>query len=208
MRRHPGLIFRPDYEVPIAAIVEYCLSRREVDADRLALYGISFGGYFATRAAEHDRRIRALIANSPIIDLEAYMSGFVAAGDSPDEGEDVNLDEVDDIPDRFMPATAKLGFKSSCRRFGVTSFSSWFEALESYKAIDRLGAITCPVLGLVGAGEGEEAINQHRVFCDGVSGPVTSREFTAGEGADMHCQLGNLPLSNAVIYDWLTGLFG
>ncbi len=23
------------------------------------------------------------------------------------------------------------------------------------------------------------------------------------EGADMHCQVGNLPLSNAVIYDWL-----
>ena len=26
---------------------------------------------------------------------------------------------------------------------------------------------------------------------------------TAGEGADMHCQVGKLSLSNAVVYDWL-----
>jgi hypothetical protein len=32
---------------------------------------------------------------------------------------------------------------------------------------------------------------------------VTRRIFEASEGADMHCQVGNLPLSNAVIYDWL-----
>lgn len=27
--------------------------------------------------------------------------------------------------------------------------------------------------------------------------------FTAQEGADAHCQLGNLPLSNALLLDWL-----
>jgi hypothetical protein len=44
-------------------------------------------------------------------------------------------------------------------------------------------------------------------FCSGVRGPVTKRIFTVAEGADTHCQLGNLPLSNAVIYDWLDGIF-
>jgi hypothetical protein len=44
-------------------------------------------------------------------------------------------------------------------------------------------------------------------FCSGVRGPVTQRIFTTAEGADTHCQLGNLPLSNAVVYDWLDGIF-
>jgi len=207
MRRHPELLFRPDYEVPIAAIVDFCLSRPDVNADRLALYGISFGGYFVTRAAEHDGRIRALIANSPIIDLKAYMGGFVAASESSDD-EDVDVDEIDGIPDDVVPSTVKLSFKAACRRFGVRNFFGWFEALEAYTAVDKLGAITCPVLAMVGVGEGDEALRQHKVFCDSVSGPVTSREFTVREGADMHCQLGNLPLSNAVIYDWLSETLG
>jgi hypothetical protein len=34
-------------------------------------------------------------------------------------------------------------------------------------------------------------------------GPATQRVFEVAEGADMHCQVGNLPRSNAVVYDWL-----
>jgi hypothetical protein len=33
------------------------------------------------------------------------------------------------------------------------------------------------------------------------------RIFTTVEGADSHCQLANLPLSNALIYDWLDEVF-
>ena len=44
-------------------------------------------------------------------------------------------------------------------------------------------------------------------FNRGVSGPVTQRILTAAEGADTHCQFGNLPLSNAVIYEWLDEVF-
>ena len=33
--------------------------------------------------------------------------------------------------------------------------------------------------------------------------PVTLRIFEQSSGANMHCQLDNLPLSAAVIFDWL-----
>ena len=74
LRFHPDVVFRPDYEVPVGAMIDYALSRAEVDPQRLALYGISLGGYFAPRAAAHDARIKALVANSPIPDLHAYLS--------------------------------------------------------------------------------------------------------------------------------------
>ena len=41
----------------------------------------------------------------------------------------------------------------------------------------------------------------------GFASPVTKREFTVEKGADMHCQFGNLPLSCAVVYDWLQDVF-
>src|SRR5690606_37476822 len=117
MRRYPDLIFRPDYEAPLAAVIDAALARPEVNGDRLGLYGVSFGGYFATRAAIHDARLKALVLNSPIVDLKAYLLGFMPPG--AEEMEDLPLAYVDEIPDEMMPVTMKLSFKSACRRYGV-----------------------------------------------------------------------------------------
>ena len=207
MRFHPEVKFRPDYEKPIAAMLDAALVRRDVSADKLALYGISFGGYFVTRAGEHDRRIKALIVNSPIIDLFSFIAGFVGpelANNPPP----VTLADVDSVPDAQMPRTMKLAFKSACRRFGVDSFAGWMQRLKDFNAEAALGQIQCPSLPMVGVGEGGEAIAQFERYAAKVSGPVTKRLFTTEEGADMHCQLGNLPLSCAVVYDWLDELFG
>ncbi len=207
MRFHPEVKFRPDYEKPVAAMLDMALARRDVSADKLALYGISFGGYFVTRAGEHDQRIRALIVNSPIIDLFRFIAGFVgpelAANPPP-----VTLAEIDTIPDAQMPRTMKLAFKQACRRFGVDSFAGWMQRLKDFNAEAGLAQIRCPSLPMVGAGEGGEAMAQFERYAAKVSGPVTKRLFTTEEGADMHCQLGNLPLSCAVVYDWLDELFG
>jgi alpha-beta hydrolase superfamily lysophospholipase len=206
MRLHPELTFRPDYEKPIGAMLDVALARPEVAAERLALYGISFGGYFVTRAGEHDQRIKALVVNSPIIDLFAYMAGFVDPQmvQSPPP---VTLAEVDSNPDSEFPRTMKLSFKSACRRFGVTTLAGWLARLKDFNAEANLAAIRCPTLAMMGAGEGAEALAQFERYAATVSGPVTKRIFTAAEGADMHCQLGNLPLSCAVVFDWLDETF-
>jgi pimeloyl-ACP methyl ester carboxylesterase len=206
LRFHPDVVFRPDYELPVGAMIDYALSRAEVDPQRLALYGISFGGYFASRAAAHDNRIKAMVANSPIPDLRAYMVGFVgpeiAANPPP-----LRLEEIDRIPDQEMPPGMKLSLKASLRRFGVDSLAAWLERLRDFRIGNALQDIRCPSLALVGEGEGSVAMDLFETFSRSVSGPVTQRIFTTAEGADSHCQLGNLPLSNAVIYDWLDEVF-
>jgi pimeloyl-ACP methyl ester carboxylesterase len=206
LRVHPELTFRPDYEKPIGAMLDYALTRREVAAERLALYGISFGGYFVIRAGAHDARIRALVVNSPIVDLHAYMAGFVGP-EMMQNPPPVTLSEVDSISDAEFPPAMKLGFKSACRRFGVDSLAAWVKRLEDFKAGGSLADIRCPTLAVAGAGEGGETAAQFERYACGVSGPVTKRLFTVEEGADMHCQVGNLSLSNAVVYDWLAEVF-
>ena len=49
----------------------------DVDADRLALAGQSFGSYFAARSAATDHRVRALVANPPVVDMSRYMEAWV-----------------------------------------------------------------------------------------------------------------------------------
>src|SRR5215207_9205050 len=126
-------------------MIDYVLSRREVDPQRLGLYGISFGGYFASRAAAHDRRIKALVANSPIPDLYAYLVGFVgpemAAHPPP-----LRLEEIDRIPDQQIPPGMKLSLKASLRRFGVDSVAAWLERLRAFRIGDALQDIAARAL--------------------------------------------------------------
>ena len=148
LRFHPKLTFRPDYEKPIGAMIDYALTGREVAAERFALYGISFGGYFVIRAGMHDPRIRALIVNSPIVDLQAYILGFAEM--DPANPPPVTLAEVDEIPDAEFPRVLKLSFKSACRRFGVDSFAGWLNRLADFTAGDGLANIKCPTLAMAG----------------------------------------------------------
>jgi len=53
---------RGDYEVPARAVVDYVATRRDLDASRIGLWGVSLGGYYAPRAAAFDRRIKACIS--------------------------------------------------------------------------------------------------------------------------------------------------
>src|SRR5262249_56346203 len=53
---------RGDYEVPVAAVVDFIEMPRDLDAKRGALSGVSLGGYYAPRAAAFEKRVRACLA--------------------------------------------------------------------------------------------------------------------------------------------------
>jgi 2,6-dihydroxypseudooxynicotine hydrolase len=58
------LKIRPDFEVPIRAVTDFILRRADLDASRLAIGGISYGGLFACRAAAYDDRFKAVFSVS------------------------------------------------------------------------------------------------------------------------------------------------
>src|SRR5205823_2018303 len=64
-----GLVMRPDWENVVRPVVDHALSRPDVDPQRLALIGWSFGGYLAPRAASGEHRLAALIADPGQWDL-------------------------------------------------------------------------------------------------------------------------------------------
>lgn len=56
-----ALAIRPDWEVPGRAIVDALILRSDLDQDRIAVWGVSLGGYYAPRFASGDDRIKACV---------------------------------------------------------------------------------------------------------------------------------------------------
>jgi pimeloyl-ACP methyl ester carboxylesterase len=55
---------RPDYEVVVTAVCDYLEIRDDIDTDRMGVWGVSMGGYFAPRAAAFEKRLKACISLS------------------------------------------------------------------------------------------------------------------------------------------------
>jgi len=68
-----GLPMRPDWENVVRPVLDYALTRPEVDPARIALAGWSFGGYLALRGAGGERRLAACIADPGLSGLWAPM---------------------------------------------------------------------------------------------------------------------------------------
>jgi dienelactone hydrolase len=56
------LAIRGDWEVPAAAIVDAVTGLPGIDPDRIGMWGVSLGGYYAARAASGEHRLRACIS--------------------------------------------------------------------------------------------------------------------------------------------------
>lgn len=196
----PGQGLTPDHgmrlgakaEVPIRAVVDYALSRPEVDADRLALFGFSWGGNMALRAGQHDRRIKALVANPPMYHLwRAARSQQRGHG----KGDPLGATVFEQIRWRF-------GAGSVFQRLGLA-----YEFFTGAKANCR--KIECPTLCMAGEGEAQELVTQAYECYESLPNPKKRLAIlTKEEGGEAHCQVNNLSLLNQVIFDWLDEVFG
>jgi len=56
------LPIRPDWEVPGAAVIDAASELPGIDPDRIGIWGVSLGGYYAARVVAGDKRVRAALA--------------------------------------------------------------------------------------------------------------------------------------------------
>lgn len=76
--RKQNIPFRYDWEKVVSPVLDYIFSREKiVDPNRIALMGISMGGYLAARAAAFEDRIAACVLYNGVYDgYDAFASGF------------------------------------------------------------------------------------------------------------------------------------
>jgi dipeptidyl aminopeptidase/acylaminoacyl peptidase len=69
---------RPDFEAPVAAVLDELCARPDLDGQRVGALGVSLGGYYAARAAAFEPRIRAVVVSGG-----AYEYGSLIRGRPP-----------------------------------------------------------------------------------------------------------------------------
>lgn len=76
--RKQKIPFRYNWEKVVTPVIDYALTRdRDIDPNKIALIGISMGGYLAARAAAFENRISACILYNGVYDgYDAFASGF------------------------------------------------------------------------------------------------------------------------------------
>ena len=72
------LAIRGDYEAPVKAVIDYIGTRADLDSNRVGMWGVSLGGYYAPRAAAFDKRIKACIALGGPFNWGAAWDGLPA----------------------------------------------------------------------------------------------------------------------------------
>jgi 2,6-dihydroxypseudooxynicotine hydrolase len=58
------LAIEPAYERVTAAVADHLKGRDDLDPDRIGVFGVSLGGYYAARSAAYESRVRAAVALS------------------------------------------------------------------------------------------------------------------------------------------------
>ncbi|HEX9431324.1 MAG TPA: alpha/beta fold hydrolase [Burkholderiales bacterium] len=65
-----------DYERAAKAVCDWIEERNDLDAKRIAIWGVSLGGYYSPRAAAYEKRIRACIALSGPFEWDKIWDGL------------------------------------------------------------------------------------------------------------------------------------
>ena len=194
-----GLFFRPDVEVPIKAIVDYALGRPDVDPGYIAAYGLSAGGYFVPRAAAHDSRIKACIANYGIPDFGKILAAM--AFRSREEMEE--LKKVTPFNYRTVETVAW--------RWNVST-DNWQALIDKNKDyVFNPQDISCPMLSIVSAGEYKNPIVKKMQDELMEKLPNPNKKIIVGsfeDGAGTHCYGENTGLLSSYLFDWLDEIFG
>lgn len=206
----PGQVKRPDYKVPFKAALDLLETLRGVD-ERVVLMGFSGGAYVAPRVTIHDERIKAVIANNPMIDYARVAKALLSPMIERVPGgvlDWVIRRRLDRNP--MMKAYMEYGLWTA--GYAGMSLYEWLTDQEAQQArakftiANDLHKISCPALALVGAGEGDEMLKQTREFYEGISSEEKKMHvFTLEEdGTHDHCMLDNHSSMHHITFEWLS----
>ncbi len=207
--RKQGLPFRHDWEKVVTPVVNYALQRRDVDSKRIALIGLSMGGYLGPRAAAYDHRFAALVANSGVFDN--WAATYDRLGMTREElikliqnkPEEVNTMSWEGAKANI---TSFWGLTNGMWTFAAKSPAELNLKLAKMTLVDCAHLISCPTLVIDSDAE-QFFSGQPKKLYDALKCPKTYIVFKTGEGSELHCQAGGQLLANQRIFDWIDETF-
>ncbi|NUK02565.1 alpha/beta hydrolase family protein [Streptomyces lunaelactis] len=206
-----GLTFRPDWENVVGPVLDILTQDQGVDPARIALLGVSLGGFLAPRAAAYEPRLAAVVAVDGVFDAASALTAHLPL--PHDEAVRRAASEHDEEMDRMI---ADARARSPILRWAfdhgryVTRTSTDRQFLAEYARYSfkdgSAGNITCRVLVCEATDDlfysATEESDPRKLYRH-LTAPKTLLSFTEEEGGDAHCHPGALRLAVARIFDWL-----
>ncbi|GAB7335718.1 hypothetical protein MBLNU13_g08021t1 [Cladosporium sp. NU13] len=211
VRRRQDLGFVPDWERVVSPVVDYLLDAHSaiVDPARLVLFGYSFGGYLAARAAAFEPRLSAVMLDGGIMDtyeafsaqlpteaLEVFNSGNRSAFDAL-------VQSVISDPD--VPTSLRWGVQQGLWSFRTQSAYDFLQMSRLYNLTDIIDQIKVPVWTADAELEGF-FVGQSAKVKEALGSQATYHLFEGTAG--YHCQLGAFNELNRVMFSWLKKTVG
>ena len=200
------LPMRPDWENVVTPVIDYLVKRPDVDSARIALYGGSFGGYLAPRAAAFEHRLAACIADAALFDPAALSTKMFPP-------EIASALEKNDVP-VLAPFFNKLQ-ENTTQRFilgrgmwvhGAATPWEYFRMFQAYSLADVAKNIRCPTF--VDEAENDRRRGGGRDLYNALQCPKEYVLFAASEGAGEHCEAGGREVFFQTMFDWLDPILG
>jgi esterase/lipase len=180
-----GIHARYDYEVAGTAAYDYVVTRDDVDPKRVAVGGLSMGGYYAPRVAAFEKRYAACIAWGAHYD---YYGVWLKRRKVLESG-----------GTRLSAPGFQLPWV-----LGVNNMDEAMEKLKQFTLEGVAQKITCPLLVVHGENDSIVPAPIARQLYDAVSSSVkTLKIFTAEEGGSEHCQGDNRQVGANFVADWI-----
>jgi dienelactone hydrolase len=202
--------FRPDWEAVLTPVVDAMVARPDVDSNRMAVIGISQGGYWVPRALAFEHRLAAAVADGGVVDISR---SWLAPLPPPlrallDAGEKDAFDAVAQQGEAENPAaTATLAFRG--RPYGIKNGSRYdlFKAVSEYRLGHEVKDIATPML--ICDPDGDQFLpGQSEELYERLPGEKKLVRFTVEEGAHRHCEPMGVAVRDARIFDWLESHLG
>jgi pimeloyl-ACP methyl ester carboxylesterase len=201
--REQGLQFRPDWEAVLGPVLDYALELPEVDAEAIAHFGYSLGGYLVARTAAFDDRAAALILDDGLYDFhQAYVNAVPAFAMK------LVYTRRDRIPNLLARALARFdtqarwGLNNGMWTIGGNSYADFLRRTTEYSLKGIADRINTPAL-IMDAEADQFLKGQPAALAAKMTAPTTMAYLTTAEGAGEHCHVGSLLRAHQVIFDWL-----
>lgn len=204
-----GLTMRADWESVVGPIVDYAITRPDVDAARIALIGLSLGAHLTPRAASAEHRIAALVADCGTFDIYEMvldrMPGALAsrlrAGNAAAEAVARPI-----LTSVMRRPTAGWALRRMQLVHGIDDPIDLLNALREYSLAGRAEHIACPTF--VCNAEGDDIGASAPLLVAALTCATEFVTFTAEEGAGDHCEAAARQLYHSRSFDWLDRVVG
>jgi hypothetical protein len=143
--REQKLPFRHDWEKVVTPVVDYAMTRPDVEGGNLSLIAMSLGGYFGARTVAFEHRFRAAIFYDGVWSFYEALRHLlpkeaIAAFDAGDAA------QLDEIIHKLMPKNTSLRWvvTQGLWSFGTSSLTEFVEKTKQYTVEGIVGRYSAP----------------------------------------------------------------